>query len=846
MPEARELLKEYRAKRDFSKTAEPDDKPTKRKRSNALGFVVQKHAATRLHYDFRLEWEGVLKSWAVTRGPSYDPAEKRLAVRTEDHPIAYGAFEGIIPKGQYGGGTVMIWDQGVWEPVEDFAKGLKSGKLVFRLKGERLEGEWTLVRMKPREGEKRENWLLIKHREEGFTPPRWDVLKKFEKSVVTGRSMAEIGKGGRTLAKSDLTTKRPETLGTLAPTAAEKPGLPKRAAKAAMPEWLPPQLATLSETVPAGDGWLSELKYDGYRALLAIAGGKAKIFTRTGQDWTDRFPDVAKAAARLDTNGTLIDGEIVAFDDRGRTDFSSLQAALKAGGHDLTCFCFDLLRLEGEDIHDRPLVERKGLLEELLGEGSAPLAFSTHVEGNGEAVYEQICQAGHEGIVVKRMDEPYVSGRSRSWLKVKCTKRQEFVIGGYSVTDKPDRPLRSILIGVMEGDRLVYKGRVGSFEGKTLAALAPQLTERERRTSPFEALPREARKGAKFVRPDLVAEIDFAEFTSDGMVRHGVFKGLREDKPAGEVVLETVGGKPMESHEERDSFAGVKLSSHDKVVFADVGVTKADVAAHYERVADRFMAYSARRLLSLVRCPDGADGECFFQKHGHRGFPKELKRFPVTESDGKEDEYLYADSLSAIIAGVQMGTLEFHIWGSHIDRLEQPDRIVFDLDPDEGLGFEDVKDAAADLRDRLEKLGLKTVPMVTGGKGVHVVAPLTGRAEWPEVKAFARGFARMIASDEPERYVSQAAKAKRKGRIFVDWLRNERGATAIAPYSTRARKGAPIATPVDWDELKSLAAANLFRISDMADRLARADPWADSTGWKQSITKAMIGKVGER
>ena len=839
MARVKELLREYRKKRDFSQTAEPEGGEERAGAATALAFVVQKHAATRLHYDFRLEWEGVLKSWAVTRGPSYDPAEKRLAVRTEDHPLAYGAFEGVIPKGQYGGGTVMLWDQGTWEPVEDFAKGLKNGKLVFRLTGERLIGEWTLVRMKSKPGDRAENWLLIKHREEGFSPPRFDVLKKFERSVTSGRTMAEIAKDKRLLADSDLTANRPKSLGALD----SDPPKPRSTQKLPMPKWREPQLATLVDAPPDGEGWLSELKYDGYRTLIAVTGGKARVFTRSGQDWTKKFPGIAEAAAKLDTNGTLIDGEIVAFDDKGRTDFSSLQAAIKAGGEGLTCFCFDLIEVDGKDISQSPLVERKERLEALLGEGSAPLIFSTHIEGHADQVLEQICAAGEEGIVVKRSDEPYSSGRGRSWLKVKCTRRQEFVIGGVSKSDKPNRPFASLLIGVMEEGRLVYRGRVGSFEGKGLDDLAPEIEKRLRKTSPFESLPRDARKGAIYVEPDLVAEISFAEFTSDGMVRHGVFKGLRQDKAAADVVLEKPAGGTMLAHETRTSFAGVKLSSADKVVFEDGEVTKADVAAHYERVAERFMAYSGNRLLSLVRCPDGAAGECFFQKHGHRGFPKQFKRLPVTESDGKKDDYLYADELAAVIAGVQMGTLEFHIWGSHIDRLEQPDRIVFDLDPDEGLDFGDVREASFDLRERLEKLGLQTVPMLTGGKGIHVIAPLQRRAEWPEVKAFARGFARMISSDEPERYVSQASKAKRKGRIFVDWLRNERGATAIAPYTTRARPGAPVATPVSWDELARLEAANLFRIGDMPERMEMPDPWAGSEKWRQSITKAMLKKV---
>ena len=843
-PQVDELLKDYRAKRDFSKTAEPDHEPAKERPAGELAFVVQKHDASRLHYDFRLEWHGVLKSWAVTRGPSYDPAEKRLAVRTEDHPLAYGAFEGVIPKKQYGGGTVMLWDEGVWEPVEDFDEGLKNGKLVFQLHGERLKGEWTLVRMKPRPGERGENWLMIKHREEGFKPPRGDVLNKYTKSVATGRTMAQIAKGGRTLAKSDLTGRKParRTNGAAGEAKAVR-------ARAAMPEWQEVQLATLVDEPPSGSDWVSEMKYDGYRALLAIAGGKARVFTRKGLDWTGKFPGIAAAAAALDTDGTLIDGEIVAFDRNGKTDFSTLQQAITAGGAKLSCFCFDLLEVDGEDIRKQPLVERKERLEALLGEGSAPLIYSTHVRGSADRVLDQICSAGHEGIVVKRADDPYRSGRGRSWLKLKCGRGQELVVGGYQLSDKSGRKVRSLLVGAYEGGKLIYRGRVGAFEGDSLSDIEAAVDEYEQKTSPFVAVPRDARKGVRYLKPELVIEARIAEFTADGNVRHGVMKGLRPDKKAGDVVLETPKPTPEEApmnrHEERDVFAGVKLSSPDKVLYPDVGVTKADLAAHYERVAGRMLPHLGKRLVSLVRHPDGLSGQGFFQKHESKGFPDELKLFEVEESDGERDNYLYVEDLSGLVAGVQMGTLEFHIWGSHIDRLEQPDRLVFDLDPDEGLAFADVRDAAVDVRDRLAKMGLKTVPMVTGGKGIHVIAPLTRRAEWPEVKAFARGFAVMLGEDEPDRYVANMKKAKRKGRIFVDYLRNERGATAICPWSTRAKKGAPVATPVSWEELKSLDAANVFRLADMEKRLAMADPWADADTWKQSITKAMLKKVGE-
>ncbi|MDN2568527.1 DNA ligase D, partial [Aquibium sp. A9E412] len=817
-----------------------------------LAFVVQKHDASRLHYDFRLEWDGVLKSWAVTRGPSLDPSEKRLAVRTEDHPLAYGGFEGTIPQKEYGGGTVMLWDRGTWEPETDPQEGLAEGKLTFTLHGERLSGKWSLVRMRRRKGESRENWLLVKN-DDGAALRRGDVLNKHAKSVASGRTMRQIatsdvqwsgaagdGAAGRQTPKTPKTSKA----------AGKAPAAPRRrrpGAKTAMPRWREPQLATLVDAAPEGEAWLSEMKYDGYRALIAVAGGRARVYTRNGKDWTDRFPAVAEAAAGLATDGTLIDGEIVAFGAGGRTDFSALQQALKTGGA-LTCFVFDLLEEDGEDLRDRPLVERKGRLEALIGEGSAPLVYSAHVLGGAAAVHEKVCAAGHEGIVAKRADAPYRSGRSRAWLKVKCSKRQELVIGGWSPSDKKGRAFSSILLGAYEGDRLVYRGRVGSgFDGDALDALADRFRSRARKTSPFADLPRAIARGARFVTPDLVAEIEFTEFTADGMVRHGVFKGLREDKAARAVTLEraeeeTV-AETQAQGEARDSFAGIRLSSPDKVLFAGQGVTKADLAAHYERVAERMMPLVENRLVSLVRCPQGRSKSCFFQRHGHKGFPEALKRMEIAEADGKRDSYLFAEDLAGLVAAVQMGTLEFHIWGSRIDRLERPDRLVFDLDPDESITFKDVRAAAFDLRARLAALGLETVALVTGGKGIHVVAPLERRAEWPQVKQFARDFAYGLAEEDSGRYVAKAAKAKRSGRIFLDRLRNERGATAIAPYSTRARPGAPVAMPVSWDELETLEAANTFGLAEAARRVGEADPWAEAAAWRQSVTKAMRDKV---
>lgn len=617
MARADTLLKEYRAKRDFSKTREPDHKG-KRKQSGqrALSYVIQKHDATRLHYDFRLEWDGVLKSWAVTRGPSLDPSEKRLAVRTEDHPLAYGGFEGTIPEAEYGGGTVMLWDEGSWEPETDPDEGLRKGKLTFTLRGERLKGKWSLVRMHGKPGEKHENWLLIKNDDEEASG-RGDVLNKFTKSVESGRTMKAISQSDEVWHSNRSADDQPEARRTV-----QRARTPDRKGKAAsMPRWQEPQLATLVKEPPDGEEWLAEMKYDGYRALIAIAGGQAKVFTRNGKDWTDKFGSIAAAAAALPTEGTMLDGEIVAYSEDGKTDFSALQAAIKAGNDGLTCFVFDLLRLDGEDLTGLPLIERKEKLEKLLGKSGSTLVYSTHVRGHCDRVFDEICSAGHEGIVAKRADAPYRAGRTKSWLKVKCSRRQELVIGGFAPSDKKGRAFSSILLGAHEGSKLIYRGRVGTgFDEATMSDLAEKFAARARKTSPFEELPREAAREAKFLTPDLVAEIAFAEFTADGMVRHGVFKGLREDKTAADVSLETAGDNVMSDDDIRESYAGVRLTHPEKVVFPGQGVRKADLAAHYERVAERMLPFVKDRLVSLVRCPDGAGGECFSRSTTTRGF----------------------------------------------------------------------------------------------------------------------------------------------------------------------------------------------------------------------------------
>jgi len=786
-------LASYNSRRDFGKTAEPAGRIGKARAKN-LAFVVQKHAATRLHWDFRLELDGVLLSWAVTRGPSTSLKDRRLAVRTEDHPLDYASFEGTIPKSEYGGGTVMLWDTGTWEPIDDPREGMKAGKFHFRLHGERMKGEWVLIRLKPDAGKaaSRENWLLFKIADEHAGGD--DLVATHDTSITTGRRMDAIASG----------------------TKAPAPAKPKRSGKTPPPAFRAPQLATLVDTPPTGNDWLHETKYDGYRALIAIGDGKARVHTRSGLDWTAKFSGIAEAAAALPCQSALIDAEICALDSDGRPSFGLLQKVLKDGGPQVA-FAFDLLETDGNDLTKQPLVDRKATLATLLAQAPSPLFYAEHVRGGGERMFAALCGAGYEGVVSKRADAPYRGGRTKVWLKSKCTRRQEFVIGGWAASEK-GRGFASLLLGVNEKAGLRYAGRVGTgFDDRTLAMLTERLAGLATDTPPFAGkLSAEARRRAHWVRPELVAEVAFAEFTPDGNVRHASFIALREDKPAKQVVAEKAiaGTTALEK-------TGVTISSPDRIVFPDLGLTKAALAEYYATLAPAMLVDLAGRPISLVRCPQGRAKACFFQKHDSGMFPDSVRHFPIAETDGKQEDYLYVEDVAGLIACVQMGTIEFHGWGSRVADLERPDRLVIDLDPDEGLGLDAVKAAAILVRDRLKAAGLASFPMVTGGKGVHVTAPLTPGAEWPAVKAWARGFAEALASDKPEDFTATMSKAKRKGRIFIDWLRNQRGATAVLPWSVRAREGAGVAVPVTWATLAKLTAGNSFSAADPAAVLAQ-------------------------
>jgi bifunctional non-homologous end joining protein LigD len=770
-------LARYEEMRDFDRTPEPvGGAPRSHLRPR---YAIQMHDATRLHFDLRLEWDGVLLSWAVTRGPSFDTSEKRLAVRTEDHPLSYLTFEGTIPEGNYGAGTVMLWDLGHWEPLGPVEKGLDKGHLQLRLHGARLAGDWHLIRMKT--GEKRENWLLTKADDD--TAGARDPVRRFRRSIATRRTLREI--------------------------AGDKPPNAPHGGK--RPRYASPQLATLDTRMVEGEGWWHEMKFDGYRALVALGAGGTRIYTRSGKDWTDRFESLLPAFDEAACDAALIDGEIVA--GAGLQGFSALQRAITAGGP-FRFYAFDLLSRDGEDLTGKPLEARREALESLFAPlpGLGPAQLSLVIRDDAQAAFDTICGGGGEGLIAKRTDAPYRGERTRAWRKIKCTRRDEFVVLGWQESDKRGRAFASLALGAARGDGWTYVGKVGTgFDGDDMDELAAEMRPLARKTAPAE-VPKSEARGMHWITPRLVAEIAYAERTGDGRLRHAVFHGLRADKPARSVTLDN------DMTDDRIPVAGIGISSAERKVFPGASFTKLDVARYYEAMADRILPFAADRPLSLVRLPEGLDGERFFQKHAGKGFPEGLKTVEVTESDGDRAPYMYVDDARGLVAAAQMGTIEFHIWGSRRDRLTRPDRMVFDLDPDEGLGFDAVKSASVDLRDALDDLDLPSWPLLSGGKGVHVVVPLRRTAEWDTVKLFSRLFAELMAARHPDRYTATMSKAKRKGRIFIDWLRNERGATAIAPFSLRARPGAPVAVPVSWDELAGVAASGAFDLTAAMDR----------------------------
>lgn len=855
-------LNEYKRKRKFELTPEPKGKVKKSRAGNL--YIIQKHAASRLHYDFRLELGGVLKSWAVPKGPSLNPADKRLAVEVEDHPVSYGSFEGIIPEGSYGGGTVMLWDSGTWEPLKDPLKGLRDGRLEFSLHGEKLKGEWALVRMAPRANEDKNNWLLIKMKDDYSRRGGKSVVDEYPLSAASGRTMKEIADAGGKVWQRDKPKRARSSRRKGKPNDPDPSNdLPDPAAltgarKSKLPEEISPELATLVDSPPSGGGWLHEVKFDGYRLISVLDGGKVRILTRNGKDWTARFGGIADALKALPVKNAVLDGEAVVLNKDGLSDFQALQNALKESRKGaLHYFVFDLLYHDGFDLTRAPLIDRKTLLGNILGGSGKPraLRYSDHIVGNGDAVFENACRMSLEGIVSKRAAAPYVQRRTRDWLKVKCHKRQEFVIGGYKLSTKASRTgFRSLLLGYHAGDgALVYCGGVGTgFDAGSLKSIRKRLDAITQKNSPFKNPPTGAdARGVRWVRPELVAEVEFTEWTDDNLLRHPSFKGLREDKPAREIIRERSSPEETMTKENdrqtnpgANTVAGVHLTNPDRVLYPDQGLTKAELAEFYANIADWILPHVVNRPLTIVRCPGGSQGQCFYQKNVGEGLPEAIHGVSI---DGKETDrtYISIKDLKGLISLVQIGVLEIHPWGSRIDNLEKPDRMVFDLDPGEGVSYADVVDAAFKLNDILDGLGLRSFVKTSGGKGLHIVVPLERRSGWEEMKSFSKAVADEMVRLEPDKYIATMSKAKRKGKIFIDYLRNNRDATTVAAYSTRARKGAPVSTPVGWDELSPELAPNKYNVSNLRVRLSslKEDPWKDFFTTRQSITAGMKKKV---
>ena len=931
-------LARYRRKRRFDVTTEPRGAKSRLK-GNA--FVVQKHDATRLHYDLRLELDGVMKSWAVTRGPSLVPGDKRLAIHVEDHPISYNAFEGTIPKGEYGGGTVMIWDRGTWEAEGDPHFGYNKGHLNFRLDGEKLHGSWHLVRMHKREGERQDPWLLIKVEDDAARAASApDILEELPRSALTGRDLKEIAAGRAVRKKAARATTaadavwhsnrpadenaaalgiaRRKTARKATPTktkavkasaakaksaqakpaptakrpAAAKSRTPKKTAKkkakdsapggprsgwAALPEFVPPCLATLSASAPDAANWLHEIKFDGYRMQARLADGKVRLRTRRGLDWTARFASIAKALEGLDATQALIDGEIVVETSDGHSSFGALQEALKAGGGDFIFYAFDLLHLDGQDFTAAPLTERRQTLQALLQPlQNHAIRLSEHFETEGSLLLEHACRMDLEGIISKRVASPYRSGRNGDWVKTKCSDRQEFVVIGYATATNDARAIGALILGYYDGKALRYAGRVGTgYTDKIARELWRQLQPLRIDAPALKPLPTEER-GRKplWVAPKLVAEIDVRGWTHAMRLRHASFKGLREDKRASEVVREdkamattpqaaaspkSAGKKkparatkakssqPVRAKAVRAKAAGnpldenFHLTNPDRVYWEDVGLTKRGLADYYAGVWEWIAPHVVGRALSLVRCPEGTAGQCFFQKHASAGLDDKQLRL-VPEDDG----YVIAiDDIGGLMALVQAGVLEIHVRGSTVARLDAADRIVFDLDPAPDVGWPDVVRAAREVRERLAALDLESYLKTTGGKGLHVVLPIRP-VPWDDVKAFARALAFEMATDSPERFIAVASKKERAGRIFVDYLRNSREATAICAYSTRARAGATVSVPIGWEELGKLGMPNRYTVANLAKRLGnlKRDPWADIGKEKQKLPMLAKGRKG--
>ena len=831
-------LQRYHEMRDFRRTPEPSG--GRRVRSDSLQFVIQKHGASREHFDFRLQVGEALKSWAVPKGPSLDPREKRLAVEVEDHPLDYATFEGVIPEGAYGAGPVIVWDRGTWRADGDVERGLAKGKLKLELDGERLQGGWTLVRTTG--GDRRQvHWLLIKERdataETGGEPTR-----RHHGSVLSGRSLAQVAEGASP-AESAVD-------------AASLPG----AKVAAAPDPPMPQLASRRDSPPGGNAWIHEIKFDGYRTLARIDAGDARFLTRTGLDWTERYGSLAHAFAAAACHDAIVDGEIVVLDDEGRSSFARLQDTLKRRGRDRLVFqAFDLLYLDGHDLSQVPLLERKralaAVLEPVVSE-DRPVRLSDHLVGRGARFFAEACEMGLEGIVSKRADAPYRPGRGDAWLKIKCENTDDFAVVGY--TEGKAGGLGALLLAEASEDGLLaYVGKVGTGFGHDEGdELRRRLAKQARETPPegLDAAPRE--RGAVWVTPSVTVEVAYSTRTTAGRVRQASFRRLREDKPPpapprANAKRQARRKTPAPARPPRlvapEDLAEIHLTNPERDYFATA--SKLDLSLYYARVGDWMLPHVLDRPLSVIRCPDGTEESCFYQRHARPEMSESVKRIdlPAGRDESKVPrEYVYVDRPAGFFELCQFSAVEFHPWGCRRDRPERPDRMILDLDPDESLRWADVVEAAETVRTLLSELGLPAYLKTTGGKGLHLTVPLARRHGWERLRLFAAAVARRLAKQEPKRFIAVATKRRRDGRIFIDHLRNGRGATAVAPYSARARRGLPVATPIAWDELREIDGPQAFNIANVPDRLQAlgADPWADMADHAATLTQGMAKALG--
>lgn len=894
-------LADYRRKRRFDKTTEPPAEIGKRK---SWSYVVQKHDASHLHYDFRLELDGVLKSWAVPKGPSLDPTVKRLAVEVEDHPVAYGSFEGTIPQGEYGGGTVLLWDRGTWAPTGDPEEGLRDGKLKFQLNGKKLQGGWTLVRTRRHQSSSdKPQWLLIKEKDDqAKSMDQGDILVDQPLSVASKRDLAAIAAAEGVDAEhedaeddsnAEETAKPPATSSRKGTKQSKNPAKSKQGkrTKIPRPEEIDVQLATLVDRAPEGDEWCHEIKFDGYRIICHIDRGKVHFITRNHHDWTSRLPELAEQVNHLKCDQAILDGEVVVMQEDGTTDFQSLQNAFRDHRTDQLKYCiFDLLFLDGQDLTGDPLRERKQALQTLMKTASKQrsLQFSEPVIGSGDVFMEHACQLHLEGIICKRLDQPYRPGRGADWLKVKCLHQEEFVIGGFTNPAGSRAGFGALLVGYYDDQQqLHYAGKVGTgFSAVQLKELFSQMKSLEQETSPFTDLQRKVgdARSAHWIQPKLVGQIKFSGKTRDMRLRHASFQGLREDKPPREVSREepvaveevlmkddskassTTKAKKSASQSaaktsprkkatsptgpkkaaskasggydsQSETFAGVRLTHPDKIVYPDGQLTKLDLAQYYQAVAEWILPQLVHRPVVLLRCPDGAAKQCFYQKHPGPGTPEMLRQIPIEES-GTTKNYLVVDDVEGLLSLVQLGSLEVHTWGSSEAQLERPDRLIFDLDPNEKVPWSKVVAAARQIRDFLEDLGLKSFVKTTGGKGLHLVLPIERRHDWDDAKEFCKSVAEAIVTADPSSYTSNLSKAARTEKIFIDYLRNSRGATAVAAYSTRAKANGTVSMPLEWDELSTKITSDHFTIKNAMERLTKLklDPWREMAKTRQSLS----------